>query len=896
MNRILFLITAHLSFFGLIAQTNLDKGDLAFIGFNTAPSVGDPWIAAVVMAPIEPGTVFYLTNKEWGDNIVKKPLTSNDNYKSFTPASPGQGTYSITVDEFLSIGQIIKITISGTPATSVGTVAVDPNEASSLNLKNKSVMWIYQDDRDSDGIPEFVSAFYWNQTDMEEEYSSGGWSPPYYKNTGLDLVSSSNGKNAITLFYGSNNDKCGRFDPVRFQSNVGATINYSDPLAKNVYYGTSLNDIVWAFPSQQGAGNCWSAGGPGDLSVAENWLLDTANVVFDQYLYTCTADTSVGIVNVPGWFAKAQADVNWIPVSGTPNFSTETQDKEVIIDCDFTVSYGTDFKASKLSVSNSVTLTFEPFSSMAVYFDSDNKGVIELLVERSDAATLGSTAIIVPTSATLGGTYRVHGLITEGADSYHMSSPVKSALSDVVFKALDLTAIGGGAAVSNFALNDGSANVDNRNIYVWNPEGVINGQGTREFWQPTDSLHKVDFSDEAYTIFIPKACTPLMFTVTGPLLVQNADEIVNSPIGYSTDYTTADYSSPGHGAPFWSTSNSLKGWNFIRNPFMSYVDVNKMIDQYVSSFTDNGSQVFSNVVFQYAPSFSNQTNVENNYQQHNGSAGDANADFIAPFQAFFIQTSNDGATNPGAINKLGFSKKALDLNKRTKNPFWKTSSSGDKLSLSLWNKTSDNELGSVHLDQRENKRNLQYDGVKDALRVMDSRTSNICIGLDSLNYSIKTIPTIHDSISLNIGSGSPVQNQLLTIANHASFDNNYTSILIDNKLNIKQSLNTSSYTFYNDTLYEGYRFTWNIYAPGINPNRNAPTGTPKQWYSRYPDGFYVQGEKTYSRPIEIVDLNGRTLFTVEPERKTIVKVLEIDGLEPGVYFVKTEYGAIKILF
>ena len=896
--RILFGLVGLLFTLNLNAQTNLAFGDLAFIGFNTIPSGGaDQWVAFVVLAPIAPETQFHLTNKEWGNELVSQDELNPLNYTSFTPAKPAQGTYTVTVAEFLSVGEIIQISISGTPATSIGTLVVEPSESSSLNLQNGSNLGVYQDDRNSDGIPEFVSAFYWNSTDMELEYNgSGPFAPPYYKNTGLDLVSTSAGKNGLTTFYGSNNDKCGRFDPSRFQAIVGTTINYSDPLGNQLYYGTTDANIVWAFPSQVGALGCTDAGGPGDISVAETFLNDPVNVVFNQFLYTCTADVPTGIVNVPGWFAKAQTDLNWTPVI-TPNFSAETERAEVIIDCDFTVVDNTDFKVSKLTVSTGVTLTFEPSTTISVYFAQDNLGTIKLLTETADATTLGTMPSILPTSAALGGTYTVEGLISGNYGWFHMSSPIQSLLKDVVFVPLDLIALGGGAATKTFALNDGLVSSDDRNIYVWNPQGVVNGLNQVEFWQPIpNSLTVDDFSTQAYAIYIPQNSVPAKFTVTGPLLVPDSDIPADNPIGYSTQYASANASSPGYGAPWWSSSSTLKGWNFLRNPFMEYISVAQLNTEYVNLITDVNGQVFSDVIHQYAPNFSNSINVQNNYRSHNGTAGDDDGDFIAPFQAFFIQTASDGAVDPGIVTNIPTGKRSRSLGKSGKNPFWKTSTAGDKLSLSLWSESSENELTSVHLDERKNIYNLGYNRVSDALKLMHNREPNICIGIDSLNYGIKTIPVIRDSILLKIGSGSPIPNQLLTIANHTSFNTTYTSVLIDHKLNTRHVLNSSSYTFYNDTVYKGYRFTWKLYAPGFEPSVNQNVSAPNQWYSLYPDGYYVQGKKTYSRPIEIIDFKGSTILTIEPGRKKMVKVLEKEGLKPGVYLVKTEYGTLKIVF
>jgi hypothetical protein len=890
MKKILLALWCLVTPMALSAQTDLTQGDIAFIGFNTIPSSGAQWIAVVATAPIFPGTQFYLTNRKWGKEVVNKDENNPLNYEAFDDLASGEGTYRITIDEFLSVGQVIKITISGTPTTSVGSIEV--LEGSTLNLQNKSVMWIYQDDSDANSLPDFVSCFYWNDTDMLETYgtSNGNFSPPYYYNTGLDMVSANSSKTGITTFYGSNNDKCGRFDPVTYKnvrgSGIDTLVNYSDPLGQSLYYGQSLSDIVWLF-----SGTCNTSGGVGDLDVARNWLSDVDNIVFDQYMYTCTPPSGFTGSDVPGWFGKKQSEASWSKVTGSLDFTNTTFDKEIIIDCDVTIPNGTDFRVSRLSISANTTLTFEPNTSIAIYFDSDNQGTIKLLTELSDPANLGQTSNIIPTSASLGGTFVVEHAITETYGWHHMSSPIVTKLSDIVFEQLDLSAIGGGASTKTFALNDGASDPDFRNIYVWNPEGVVNGLNQLELWQPIpNDLNTDNFSDQAYTIYIPQECVPLKFTVTGPLLAPDSDFDVPTTIGYQD--TLDKTPTPGFGAPWWSSTNSLKGWNFVRNPFMSYISVADFIEHYITPVEDGGNQVFNSVIYQYAPNYQNSINIESNYRMHNDQTGDTDADYIAPFAAFFVQTSNNGAFNPVNVPTLSIGKKCLNLEKNGKNPFWKTTPT-NKLSLSVKKPGDEKAYSSVHVDPREDVHSLDYNGDRDALKVSNQNGVNLYLGHDSLNYGIKQVPSRFDSLSFNLGCGSPNHNETLQITNHEHFNTHFHSYLIDHKLNKVHYLNSGPYSFKNDPDYSGYRFTWKLYPSHVQIPVESTESMP--WWHSLPDGIYVSFDKPFTRTVELLDLNGRTIKEVERNYEKHLKLTDFGELKPGVYLIKTQYGTLKMI-
>jgi hypothetical protein len=823
----------------LNGQTQLQLGDLAFFHFRQDLGANDaPRFGFIVRTYIEPGTVFYITNSDYD-------ATGSGSFSYATQNDDHQAIIKVTVDEALSAGQPILIEYGGGTIKSdeVSTVYESTGPSYSAfefsNSSNIKKLYVYQ--VISSNI-QFVTGALWNGTQ-----NLGGSLP-------ASLVFSGTTINSIDLAVPGNSQKCGSW--TRFLNGS----NLTDPIA-NVNLSANLGDVFyrsasWSYSTSNTDLAC-------DVTQTINFL--TNNLVFDRYRYGHPSD-GAGI-----WKEGNAAGTTWQFIDGSassisPDWGRKTQVRRV--DIYESLSLGSAFNVNnppgnvqtficaELNIidtltTDGVTVSVLPNSVLTIaerlnMTDHNAAGTESPKIALKSAVdNTGKSyfAQIAPTNAELNGTFRYDLLISE-REWHHMNSPISTPLSNVKFFTPDAN---GNATTTvspyAFSYTGGSAN-----IYRWNASGAE--------WLQTSAA--TDFNAETFTIFFPLAQLPVVMRVEGPLALKDQNlfqqkTAVNGNAGTNT--------SSGFGAPDWMNASNRNGWNMYGNPYLSFINVNRLVSNYSAELQDVAATVYA-----YQP-FKNSTVNGANYFNHNGSTGDNRALNIPPFQAFFqqhITAATNGSNNGSGNNNKGtvYSKRIRAVGAFETIKF-KTNGANGTTAIELFTTNAATPNNTLYLDLRAQQTQMVRDYYNDA-RFNGSIQHMFGIFYDSACFSIKTAPLVFDSLTQKVVVVYKNHGATFRIQNHADFDPAFDSYLYDRYTQTMHNLSAGPYVFTNDTTIKDYRFDWFLVNKtlGVDTWPSAEKQPWIWWSAVGPEVklFTTADQQDRKGHVVLYDLAGKKLF------------------------------------
>lgn len=829
---------------GLKAQTTLSAGDLVFIHYNSIGSISGT-IAFISRVPISSGTSINVTNRQW--------VSSGQN-TSFQSTQSDQGTISILFNEDVAIGQVISVTFqvntsSPTVSSTVGTATFSGNKfdfGQKTGSNNLGQIWVYQG---TDSSPAFIAGLSWKGT-------------PNPVPSGLVFTSGST-QNSFDLNINGSSDKCGCWtqysDPTN-NTTASSTVNFSSTLNNSFY-----NRSTWIFATSNST-NATLGINPCSPSQVFNFI--ESSLVFAKYRFGKTLNQ---------WDAYSYSTNSWTANVTAPNWTSDTRDKEVILYQNVELGTfnaaspaSTTYECSALtlvdSVNNNVTLTLTAGNILRPYYgvtmtdkNSGTAGSPSILLKSApDNAGKVHYAQVAPTAAPLNGTY-TYDLYISKAGWHHLTSPIQSTLQGV-------NPVTQGAA-SLFAFDYTGATTGFPNVFHW-----IGDDNTGTFWDTVRGNY--NFHDRSYAINFAANQVPVVLRVSGAARVsdQDAQSQENALFG------TGSSSSPGWGAPGWTTGITYNGWNFYGNPYMSFISTRKNKTYHGTAQSDLSSSVYV-----WQPMRNNLSNGQN-YYTHNGSTGDQQAILIPPFQAFFMQNTGTATGSNGFIRSK---KMRVALGSTDSSISRKASGLNEEYALSLL-PPGMNDPERIYLDQAA-EMNTWGKSVKHDSPYSGNANEVFAILYDSTLYKIKRTPLLlEDSVRVPVVVSFKGHGGLFTMNNHY-LGSSYTSFIVDHKTGQRTDLTNQSYSFVNDTIYPSVRFTWVLSknSVGIDDSPSNHGFTFRQSSSAIQ---FLGTMENQIHSIDIYSINGLHLHSQTGIVQQEVTV-STAALPPGVYLAKINQSA-----
>jgi len=819
--------------------TDLNSGDLVFIGYNAiASNAGAPnYLALLTRKTINAGTTIYLTNQKWNGSTFSAGTATK------------HGTIKIDFNETVTIGQPFEIIFSTTSnylKSSKGLISYTSGSKFDFDpASDYNEVYVYQVSPNTS----YISGLVWDNK------------APTSHPTGLDF---SNTPSCNSTFNGYNgqNAKCGMWLP----ASTTTGINFNQTLNLTFYSNINAN---WLYES----GNSVSVSGgycpcnPDSIHATINnlYTIISNNLVFTKYRYQKN-----------GVWKQSTDGTTWSALAAGSVWSTSS-DKEIIIHKSLELGNPsspfstTTFECAKLTIEDStdgVSLTINPGNMLLVNYavnftEFPSIGATKPKLRLKSSAVSGVTyyALLSPTGASLNdldGDFEYEYFI-QNPGWHHLQSPISAQ-----FNSIGVTPQTG--ASSTFSFGTG-------NFYYWD--------ATTSQW--IQGAATEDFSSKPYTILLATTEVPCVFTIKGPLSNPDQNAVANLSAGYHNPgvSTSTSYGN----VPGWAGDGS-DGWNFYGNPYLAGISTEDLFINFSSSSSNsNKMQGLDNKMFIWQPG-SVVSNLTTDYKYktylsgvHGGSA---EAQYLPPFQAFFMRNSS------GASSAMGFAKSkkysstaALNASNSITN---KTQSAEQQKTLNL-EKVSNGEYGTVYVIPFG--KNRMRHSVADILSSPVKETA-FCLAYDSLIFDLKYWPIPQeDTSSIPVLVSHPIQGETFKLT---SSDPN--TFLLDKALNVLHSFQQGDYTFTHQTAYNASpRFTW-IFAGNATIGLEEELWQPEPVVVSYGEGWV---KFSYSEEVEfsIVDMQGKTLQSGRIQNGEYT--LETVSMPTGLYTILSNRFSSKFI-
>ena len=859
---IVFISVVLTTIVGKAQSTDLDPGDIIFIGYNSIASnqAAPNYMAFLARKAIDAGTVIYITNQKWSSSASAFSSGTKSNH----------GTIKLEFNEAILIGQPFEIifSTSGNMLKSTkGVVGYDAGskfEFSSSSDYNE--LFVYQVTPNIS----YLTALVWDNK-----------VPTNYP-TGLDFSSSAS-KNAVITGFNGQNAKCGVWTPAI----MGTNFSFSSPLNLTFYNSIGTN---WEYEtgnnvSVNASGYCPCNPDSIYSTINNIYAIVEANIVYDKYLYQTN-----GV-----W--KEYNGSTWSTLGGTgvPDWDVNTASKEIILHKNYELGSPAQpfttktFECAKLTIEDSdtalqkqdgVSLMVHPGNKLLIRISLDfidSYGAIRPKIHLKSAKNGAdvSYAMLAPTGANLGD---VHGdfrydLYIRNPGWHHFQSPISQQFSDI--NSGGITPQTADGATTTFSFIGGP--VGTGNFFKWNA-------ATSQWVQASTSDN---FSSEPYTVYFELTDIPCVLSVSGPLAYSDMDEIKYKQALYHNPSvsTSQNYGN----VPGWAGDGS-DGWNFYGNPFISALSTESLFAKHAGAIGQSGSKMDSldNKVYIWQPD-GLLSNLTGNYRYKTYLSGThgglAAAQYLPPFQAFFMRNS----TGLNAKKKGGF----LVSNQYITNSTLTSSNSiqnktsidfsGPKSLMLTKSFTGENATIQVVPYGRER---LKYP-VADIMSSPNKETA-FCLAVDSTIYDIKFWPIpAEDTSSIPVLVSHPTPGETFKLS---SSDPN--TFLLDKALNVLHSFQQGEYTFTHQTAYNASpRFTW-IFAGNATVGLEEELWQPEPVVVSYGEGWV---KFSYSDDVDftLVDMQGKTLETGRFQNGEYT--LETSSMPAGLYTIMSNAFSSKFI-
>ena len=839
-------------------QTTLAAGELVILGYNATGNGGNTnapsMISLLARKSLSSGTEIFITNQKWNGSGFNAVNTSNN---------VEQGTIRVTFNEPISVGQIIEIQFNKTTNSLKTTVGLATYTAGSKfdfdPSSAENEVYCYQ----------YASSTYTFLTGIVWDNSVPSAPPP-------GMIFSGSTQNAFCLGVNGNSYKCGVWvpstptTPINFNADLNTSFYaFADWLfvQSNNTSSKTVNGITYTY--------CPCNPDTVSTGIENLFAIVESNIAFSKYLYSKN-----GI-----WRQLNEVTGKWegIPGStGEPDWSTETSEREVIINKSLSLGpssspFGsTIFECATLTVQDTlggedgVTLSINPGNALKINYELnfvDAGGVSKPSLRLKSAHAAGQTyyAKLDPTSATLDdpdGEF-IYDLHVQYPGWHHFQSPISTTFANVSATAIS-------PATSTFTFTAGA--VGTGNTFSWNP--------TTSQWAQISTAD--NFSSTPYTVLFQTTEVPCVLTVRGTLASPDQDAVANLTANYH------DPTSNGN-VPGW-TSDGDDGWNFYGNPYISALSTEDLLGIYSSNGNglSNKMSGLDNKVYVWQPN-STVTNQTSDYRTKTylntsgtfAHGGDATAQYLPPFQAFFMRRGSGNANTTGFVKSKKYRKTtSLTSSNSIVN---KTSGMTSQYELMLKN-LGTNIVSTLYTVPFGKNRFVDLSG--DVLAF--NNTTTFGMAYDSMLFAIKFWPiSQEDTSSIDVLVSHPVQGESFVLSSP-----NLDAYILDKAMGTLHSFQQGDYSFSHDSAYNASaRFQW-IFAP------NATVGIEETLLPPVPlkvkvGAFQVEFEYPEDVAIHILDLQGREVM-----KGAIINgsfIWETSHQAPGAYVITSEMFSEKFI-
>jgi len=849
---------------------NTNVGDLVFVSFKRDRGTGwEAFFTILARNPIQAGTEIVLSNNYYSLVSGNQTFSQNITIGSKTITSPGEIT--ITLNEPLSLGQTFQVTFNdaGSFSSSVGTVSQTGNlDFTSSN--EASVVWLYE--KYTSGIVNYskaISGIMWNDAIGSYDYHDLHGCPPgiVWNDLPNHTATAYNswqgiGATALNLNISGSSNKCGGWNPYTTSSGptYKAGVSFSDNLENTFYDKTE-----WIFGTSNSYNTC-------SLSEVNSKLCSgflSKYITYGKYLYTGA-----------GVWKEFDGTNKWPVMSSAPDWAATSMTKEIIIHKSLDLGspnspFGNvTFECAKLTIEDTsgndgVSLIIHPGNALKIHntLNFSDIGGTKPSIWLKSAHAAGQTyyATLDPTSATLDdpdGEF-IYDLHVQYPGWHHFQSPISTTFANVSATAIS-------PATSTFTFTDGA--VGTGNTFSWNP--------TTSQWAQISTAD--NFSSTPYTVLFQTTEVPCVLTVRGTLASPDQDAVAN---------LTANYHNPtsNGNVPGW-TSDGDDGWNFYGNPYISALSTEDLLGIYSSNGNGQSNKMYGldNKVYVWQPN-STVTNQTSDYRTKTylntsgtfAHGGDATAQYLPPFQAFFMRRGSGNANTSGFTKSKKYRKTtSLTSSNSIVN---KTSGMTSQYELRLKN-LGTNIVSTLYTVPFGKNRFVDLSG--DVLAF--NNTTTFGMAYDSMLFAIKFWPiSQEDTSSIDVLVSHPVQGESFVLSSP-----NSDAYILDKATGTLHSFQQGDYSFSHDSAYNASaRFQW-IFAP------NATVGIEETLLPPVPlkvkvDAFQVEFEYPEDVAIHILDLQGREVMKGAITNGSFI--WETSHQAPGAYIITSELFSEKFI-
>lgn len=762
-------------FFAASAQA-MDQGGLLAIGFHiTTGGSSDGFLTYVCRSPIASGQVVYITNKfyyggAFGDVDAKGAGTNR---------SASHRTIKLTFNESVSVGETFIISWTSSTVTSSKGVAIFQGSGTFDfgSSDDDRIIWLYED---NSGTLNVINALMY-----QEGNGSNVWTVDNDLPSGIQFVGITGHTapfNSLNLSVNGNSQKCGSWwdnaSAVDFNSAINTT-----------FYNLSK----WISTTSNGMNPCDQS------SVATNLVTYLeSNIIMNALILSYGKKRAmVSSVMDPGfwykngtkqasgynpWVSESQSDLLKATVFiyddytlGSFSSSSSSNTKETFYIGSLVLVDTTGYTNTKLTVSAGDVLAVQYKVTMSDKETGDSDYPFISMVSNVDASNATHYAQLEPSTAVLNGKYEYQLYIAQPG-WHRIYSPISQTWSGV------------GISNNNFQFKYGST-APTRNIYYYDATGP-QVSGSTSFWQYVSNTD--DASDRPVNIyFAPGGSeTPCILTFKGALKYPDLDN--ETKLSSSTTSNALNSSSPGYGAPWYG--NNYNGWNLYGNHGFTFLKVSDIKSNYYD-LTQMSNLSMSVYVWDPYKNGNIGSSGVNNYYLHNGQTGDALAEYIPPFTAFFMNTTSPGSNGYVVGRKAMSAGQHAGISNKTGNTIGLTS----RNNLGV----EQNVYASPIPEFLSNKSGLNYNAVSSGLG-----EGMLLIHEDSSFFRIRQTEDPLEYREFPVAFTSSDHGGGFTIANHMDFPEGLNSYLVDLKMQKIHDLGGTDYSFVHDTAFGCDRFKW----------------------------------------------------------------------------------------
>lgn len=855
----------------LAMKASFSPGDLVLVNFKISPSsnVNNGFIGILAREPIPAGTTIGLTNKFYYSgafgSLSKKGGSGNTNFSS------SHGYVEIVLNENLSVGESFILSFSGSTVSSTkGTATISGVFDFGGTSGESQIVWLYTGSLTS---PTVVSGLMYHDKDGSIDWDDNNDLPTGISFSGLTGCVAP--FTALNLDINGNSVKCGSW----YQ---GSNTSVDLTAGLNSTFYTKSN---WIFATTNSIDPCVK-------SDVENNILNFLNtsIVFNEYNFSYGKKRAglSSIVNANRWYVNGvlknsayqppwsktsceacmdsvrQGDF-YIYSSLTLGSFLNSSSSNTLERFDFgklKIIDTTGLTDTKLSISPGDVIVPNYSITMTDWVSGDGKQPKVGLSSNVDANGAIHYAQIASTTAVLNGRYEYQLYISQPG-WHRIYSPISRKWSGV------------GISGSSFQFKYGASGAT-RNIYFYDASGPqING--STSFWQYVDSTDNA--SDRPVNIyFAPGGSeTPCILTFKGALKYPDLDN--ETKLSSSTTSNALNSSSPGYGAPWYG--NNYNGWNLYGNHGLTFLKVADIKSNYYDLTQMSNLSMSVYVWDPYKNGTIGSAGVSN-YYSHNGQTGDALAEYIPPFTAFFMRT-----TSPGS-NGYVVGRKAMSAGQHT----GISNKTGNTIGLTSRNNlgVEQNVYASPIPEFLSNKSGLNYNAVSSGLG-----EGMLFIHEDSSFFRIRQTEDPIEYREFPVAFTSSDHGGGFTIANHMDFPEGLNSYLVDLKMQKIHDLGGTDYSFVHDTAFGCDRFKWILSKTTVKLEEYTTLDQLKVFVDAHGSIRILNCEG--SGNIDIYNEVGALIETVlNPQNTNELIVQGAANWPSGIYIIKSATGNWQKVF